>query len=188
MGVEAAVGAGFPARALPTAPGQWGGSGRQRVPTTAWCREDQDGMPVCDPRLAQPGQCPVRHGDIPILPALTLTAVAQPTRALAIGPLQRSPLLQPETTGVDRGEAHAVARPSHAAEQPAHRFATEEHRQLLRAWRAHTTPGGPVAVEGRLDEALDAAPRDRARTAGVLLDLLDGEAVWAECFLTEQVW
>jgi hypothetical protein len=188
LGVEAAVVEGFPARARHTVPGPWGGSGRPSVPTTAWGREDQDGMTGRDPLLAQPGQRPVRPGDRPSVPALTLTDGEQQTSALAIGPLQLGPLLKPETTGGDRGEAHAVARPSHAVETPAHRFETADHRPLLLAWRSHTTPGGPVAVEGRLDEAREAARRDRARTAGVRLDLRDGEAGWAECCRTDHVW
>jgi hypothetical protein len=98
------------------------------------------------------------------------------------------PLLKPETTGGERGEAHAGARQSHAAEKLADLFETEDHRQLFLAWRSHKTPGGPVAVEGLLEEELDAAQRDRARTAGVLLDILEGEAVLSEVFLTDQVW
>ncbi len=188
LGVEAAVVEGFPARARPTAPGPGGGRGRPSVPTTAGCREAPDGMTGRDPLLATPGPRPVRPGDIPLVPALTRTDVAQPTRALESGPLQRGPLLTPETTGVDRGEAPAVARPAHAVETPAHRFETAEHRQLWRAWRSHTTPGGPVAVEGRLAAALDAAPRDRARPAGVRLDMLDVEEVVAACFRTAHVW
>jgi hypothetical protein len=166
MCVDAAVFEGSPERALHTAYGHWGGSGRQRVPTTAWCREDQDWMTVRDPILAKPGQRPVRQGDIPIFPALTVTDVDQYTRAIDIGHLQMGPLLKPETTGVDRGEAHAVARPSYAVEKPANLFETEDHRQLFLAWRSHKTPGGPVAVEGLLEEERDAAQRDRARTAG----------------------
>jgi hypothetical protein len=188
MCVDAAVCEGFPERALHTAPGHGGGSGRPRVPTTAWCREDQDWMTVRDPILAKPGQRPVRQGDIPIFPARTRTDVDQQTSASDIGPLQMGPLLKPETTGGDRGEAHAVARQSHAVETPAHLFEPEDHRQLFLAWRSHTTPGGPVAVEGLLDAEREAAQRDGARTAGVLLDMLDGEEVLAACFLTEHVW
>ena len=188
LGVEAAVVEGFPARAWHTAPGPGGGRGRPRGPTTAWCRDAQDGRTGRDPLLAPPGQRPVRPGDRPSVPALTLTDGEQQTSALAIGPLQRGPLLQPETPSGDRGEAQAVARPSHAVETPATRFETADHRPFVLAWRSHTTPGGPVAVAGRLDDAREAAPRARARTAGVRLDLRDVEDVWAECCRTEHVW
>jgi hypothetical protein len=116
-----------------------------------------------------------------------MTDVDQQTRAIDIGYLQMGPLLKPETTGVDRGEAHAVAQQSHAVEKPENLFETEDYRQLFLAWRSHKTQGGPVAVEGLLEEELDAASRDRARTAGVLLDMLEVEEVWAEFFLTDQV-
>ena len=98
------------------------------------------------------------------------------------------PLLKPETTGVERGAAHAGARPSHAAETRADLFEAAAHWQLLLAWRAHQAPGGPVTVEGMFAEARDAAPRHRARTAGVRLDMLDVEAVWAEVFRSDHVW
>jgi hypothetical protein len=110
------------------------------------------------------------------------------TRAINIGHLQMGPLLKPETTGVERGEAHAVARQSHAAGQLADLFEAEDHRQLLLAWRAHKAQGGPVTVEGLFEEELDAAQRNRARTAGVRLDMLEGEEVLAEVFLSDQVW
>ena len=72
---------------------------------------------MCDPLLAQPCQRLLWQRDIPIFPALPATDVDQQTRAINIGHLQMGPLLKPETTGVDRGEAHAVARQSHAAEK-----------------------------------------------------------------------
>jgi hypothetical protein len=87
------------------------------------------------------------------------------------------PLLKPETTGVDRGEAHTGARQSHAAKKLADLFAAEDHRQLFLAWRSHKAQGGPVTVEGMFEEELDAAQRNHARTAGVLLDILDVEEV-----------
>ena len=89
--VDTALLAGFPERALHTAPGHRGGGGRPREPTTTRGREDQDWMTGRDPRLAQPGQRPVRHGDSPNVPARPATDVDQQTRALTSGPRQRGP-------------------------------------------------------------------------------------------------
>jgi len=119
---------------------------------------------------------------------LTTTDVDKPARTSKRWDRQRGALLQAQPTGVERGAADSGAGSSATAEHPSNLFKAEEHRQLLLAWCSNTAEGGPVAGEGLLAEALDAAQRDRARTAGVIFDLLDGEAVLSKCFLGDEVW
>jgi hypothetical protein len=127
-------------------------------------------------------------GTVPIFPALPVTDLDQLASAVDILHVEMGAFLQAQTTGVERGEAHAVARQSHAAEQPADLFEAEDHGQFFLPWRAHKAQGSPVSVEGLFEEELDAAQRDRARTAGVLLDMLDVQEILSEFFLGDHVW
>ena len=141
-----------------------------------------------DPRRAKPFPRPVGPEDRPICPALPAPDVEPHARALEGAPVELGAFLQAQAPGGERGEAHAVARPSHAAEPPADRCAAEEHRQRGLAWRAPTAPGGPVAVEGLCEAARQAAPRERARPAGVLLDRRAGAAGRSACCRRAHVW
>jgi hypothetical protein len=127
-------------------------------------------------------------GTVPIFPARPVTDLDQRASAVDSLPVEMGAFLQAQTTGVERGAAHAVARQSHAAEQPADLVAAEDHGQFLLPWRAHKAQGRPVSVEGLFEEELDAAQRDRARTAGVRLDILDVQEILSECFLGDHVW
>jgi hypothetical protein len=129
----------------------------------------------------------VWQGDIALVPALTMSDVDQQASAIAIGDLPMSPLLQAEPTGVERGQAHAVAGESHAAKKPVDLFAAEAHRQLLLPWWSHDGEDGPVAIEGMLEEELDATQCNCARAPRVLLDMLEVEAILSEFFLGEHV-
>ena len=185
--VDAPVFEGFPERSLHTAPGHRGGSGRQRDATTARCREDQDGMTRRDPILAQPFPRPLGHGDIPSFPTLPVADVDQQASAVEIAHLELGAFLQAQPTGGGRGEAHAVAGPSHAGETPLARLAAEEHRQLFLAWRTHQAQGGPIALERMVEEELETAQGEGPGTARGVRDVLAREDVVAECFLGDAV-
>jgi hypothetical protein len=60
------------------------------------------------------------------------------------------------------------------------------HRSMSRLARLQAQ-SGPVAVEGLLEAELAAAQRDRARTAGVLLNMHELEDVLAEVVLPDHV-
>jgi hypothetical protein len=186
--VAGAVCAGFPESALKTALGHGGCCGRSADPPTTGRREDQDWRARRDPRLAKPWQRTRWPGHITIVPALTTTDVDTQARTLKMWALQMGALLQAQTTGGERGEADAGAGSSDTAEPPSNRFEAEDHRQLLLAWCANTAEGGPVSVAGMLEEAREAAQRDRARTAGVICDMLDGEEGRSQFFLGDEGW
>ena len=101
--------------------------------------------------------------------------------------LQMGALLQAQTTGVDGGEADSVTEESDTAENLAHLFEAEDHRQLLLARGADKAEGGPVSVEGVLEEARDATQGHRARAPSVRLDMLEIEEILSECFLGNHV-
>ena len=185
---EGALVEGFPERALHTALGHGCGGGRSADPPTTGRRADQDWMAMRDPRLATQWPRTMWPGNITIFPTFTTPDVDKPARTSKRWDLQRGALLQAQTTGVDRGEADAVAGASDTAEPPSNLFEAEDHRQLLLAWCSNNAEGGPGSVEGRLEAELDAAPRDRARTAGVIFDILAGEDVLSTCCLGEAVW
>jgi len=128
------------------------------------------------------------QGNITIFPAFTTTDVDKQARTIKMWDLKMGALLQAQTTGVDRGEADSGAGSSDTAEHPSNLFEAEDHRQLLLAWCSNKAEGGPVSVEGVLEEELDAAKRDRARTAGVIFDMLAVEEVLSKFFLGDSVW
>jgi hypothetical protein len=139
-------------------------------------------MAMRAPRLAKQLPRTLWQGNITIVPALTTTDVDKPARTIKMWDLQMGALLQAQTTGVDRGEADSVAGSSDTAEHPSNLFKAEDHRQFLLAWCSNKAEGGPVSVEGMLEEELDAAKRDSARTAGVIFDILDVEEVLSKFF------
>jgi len=141
-----------------------------------------------DPILAKQWQRTLWQGTITICPACTTTDVDKHARTLTMWDLQRGALLQAQPTGVERGEADSGAGSSDTAEHPSNLFKAEDHRQFLLAWCSNNAEGGPVSVEGMLEEALDAATRDRARTAGVILDMLDVAEVLSKFFRGDYVW
>jgi len=145
-------------------------------------------MAMRDPILAQPWPRTLWQGHITLFPACTTTDVDKHARTIKMWDLQMGALLQAQPPGVDRGEADSGAGSSDTAEHLSNLFKAEDHRQFLLAWCSNTAEGGPVAVEGMLAEALDAAPRDRARTAGGIFDLLDGEEVLSKFFRGDSVW
>jgi hypothetical protein len=128
------------------------------------------------------------QGNITIFPAFTTTDVDKHASTIHMWDLKMGALLQAQPTGVDRGEADSVAGEADTAEHPSNLFEAEDHRQLLLAWGSNTAEGGPVAVESRLEEELDAAKRDSASTAGVIFDILDVEEVLSKFFLGDSVW
>jgi len=141
-----------------------------------------------DPILAKQLQRTMWQGNITIFPAFTTTDVDKQARTIKMWDLKMGALLQAQTTGVDRGEADSGAGSSDTAEHPSNLFEAEDHRQLLLAWCSNKAEGGPVSVEGVLEEELDAAKRDRARTAGVIFDMLAVEEVLSKFFLGDSVW
>jgi hypothetical protein len=141
-----------------------------------------------DPILAKQLQRTMWQGNITIFPAFTTTDVDKHARTINMWDLKMGALLQAQTTGGDRGEADSGAGSSDTAEHPSNLFEAEDHRQLLLAWCSNKAEGGPVSVEGVLEEELDAAKRDRARTAGVIFDMLAVEEVLSKFFLGDSVW
>ena len=97
-------------------------------------------------------------------------------------------LLEAQATGVNRGEADARAEQAGTAEHRSHLFEAQDHGQFLLARGADNAEGGPVSVEGVLEEELDATQGNRARAPRVLLDILDVEEILSEFFLGDHVW
>jgi hypothetical protein len=140
-----------------------------------------------DPRLAKPWQRTMWQGHITIFPALTTTDVDQHARTINMWDLQLGALLQAQPTGVEGGEADAVAEPSDTAENRSHLFGAQDHWQFFLARGADEGEGGPVSVKGILEEELDATPCNRARAPRVRLDMLEVEEILAEFFLGDHV-
>jgi hypothetical protein len=186
--VDGALGEGVPESSLKTALGHGCCGGRSAETPTTGRREDQDWMAMRDPILAKPWQRTMWQGNITIFPAFTTTDVDKHARTLNRWDLKMGALLQAQTPGVNRGEADSVAGSSDTAEHPSTLFEAEDHRQFPLAWCSNKAEGGPVSVEGLLEEELDAAQRDRARTAGVIFDMLDVEEGLSKFFLGDEVW
>jgi hypothetical protein len=185
--VEATVFEGFPERALHAAPGHRVGGGRQADSPTTRRWEDQHGMAMRDPIPPKPFQRPVWQGDIPIFPSFATTDVKQQASAVDLWDLKMGAFLKAQTAGVDRREADPVAQESDTAEKLSNFFDAEDDWKLFLAWGANKGEGGPRSAEGLLEEELDAAERDCARTAGVVLDILEIEEVLSEFFLRDHV-
>jgi len=128
------------------------------------------------------------RGTVPIFPTFAMPDVDQHARAVDILHLQRGALLQAQPTGGERGEADSGAKQADTAEHRSHLFEAQDHWQFFLARGAHKAEGSPVSVEGVLEEARDAAQGNRARAARVVLDMLEGEEIVAECFLADHVW
>jgi hypothetical protein len=185
--VDATVFEGGAERVLNAAAGHGLGGRRQTGPSPTGRREDPDRGAMSDPRLPKQVQRPLRQRDVAIFAAFALPDVDHHASAVDIGDLKTGSLLKPQTTGVDGGQADAVAGESDAAQNPSDLFQAQDHRQLLFAWRANKPEGGPVALEGLFEEELDATQRDGAGAARVVFDVLDREEVLSEFFLGDHV-
>ena len=185
--MDAAVLEGGAERVLNAASGHRVGGGGQTDPPTTGRWEDPDRVAVTEPIRPKPFQRALGQRDRAIFPAFAMPDVDDPTGAVAIGGLKMGSFLKAQATGIDRGQTHAVARESDAAQNPSNLFQAQDHRKLHLAWRSNQAEGGPVALEGVFEEELDATQRDGIGAARVFFDILDREEVLSGFLLSDQI-
>ena len=104
------------------------GVARQELRAGEACGEEQAWGAMSFPVLAKDRQSPLGQRDVAVLASLAVN-VKLHTRAIHIGNLELYGFAQAQTTRVDRGQAGAVVRNVHTAQDPPHFVTTEDHRQ-----------------------------------------------------------
>jgi hypothetical protein len=98
--------------------------------------------------------------DVAIFPALAVTHVQHPARAVDVSHLNVRAFLQSEPAGVNRGEAYSIPRQSHSREDRQHFFDAEDHREFPFVRRPDQLKGSELFSKGFLEEKLDPAESD----------------------------
>jgi hypothetical protein len=107
--------------------------------------------------------------------------------AIDIGDLEPNALHEPEATGVDRGEAHAVDGDADTGENPPHLVAAQDDGEFLLALGPGDVEHIPRPRERLLIEELDPAESDGVRAARDLLDGAQVEEILADVLFRELV-
>jgi hypothetical protein len=176
---------GRPQGVLHTVAGHGCGSRGHAEAAAARRRTDPAGMALGGPVWAESLQGALWQRHRAVLGTCAAAHVHQHPGTIHIGPLEVGPCLKPEAARGDGGQADARAEALQVGQNEADLFWAEDDRELLCPWGSDKGQRGPFPLKGLLVEDLDAAECHGARAAGVVLDILEGEEVVAECFLRD---
>ena len=177
-----------PEGALQRGAAQRCGGGAGALAAVAFGGEEQRGMAMGFPLLAQEQQRAPGQRDIAVLVALAGADVQEHAFRIDIADLEPHAFAQAQAAGVDGGQAHAMIQRGHQGQNPADLVGRENDRQLelgVGAGQLHF--GGPRAAQGLFPEDFDGTDRLGAGLAGYFFVLLEMDAVLAEVFGREQV-
>jgi len=164
------------------------GSGACALAAVPLGGEEQCGMAMRFPLLAQEQQRAFGQRDIAVLVALAAADVQEHAFRIDIADLEPHAFAQPQAAGIDGGQAHAVIQRGHQGQKAAHLVGGENDRQLelgVGAGQFHF--GRPGTAQGFFPEELDGADGLSAGLPGYLFVLLEMDAVLAEVFGREPV-
>jgi len=164
-----------------------GGRGRA-LAGVALGGEEQAGMPMGLPLLAQQFERALRQGHVAIPVALAAPDVQEHAFAIDVAHFQAQPLAQPQAARVDGGQRHALIEGADLGQDAADLGGREDDRQFdLRGGAGELQLRGPGPLEGFLPEELDGAEGLGGGLAGELPNRLEVQEVVAEIFRRELV-
>jgi len=164
-----------------------GGGGGFLVAVT-FAGEEQRGMAMGFPLLAQEVEGALGQWDIPVPVALAGADVEEQAFGVDVADLEAQGFAQAQAAGVDGGQADPVVQFGHGGEEAADLAGGEDDRELelgIGAGQIHL--GGPGAAEGFLPEDFEGADGLGAGLAGDFLVLFEVDAVLAKVFRRDQV-
>ena len=155
-----------------------GGGSALSVATLGW--EEQTGMTMGLPGLAQQFQSALGQGDVTVSVAFAASDVSEHAFGVDVADLQVDAFAQAQAAGIDGHQTHLVVQGGDAGQHPAHLFSREDDRQLELIVGSHQFQFlGPGAVEGFFPEQFDGADGLGGGLAGKFLFLFEVDAVLA---------
>jgi hypothetical protein len=168
------------------AQGFGGGGGAQAGMTLGG--EDQRGMAMGFPLLAQEQERAFGQRDVTILIALAGADVKEPAPGVNVADFQAEPFAQAQAAGIDEDQADAMIQGGNGGEDAAGFGGGKDDGEFELGIGADQIQfGGPDALEGFLPEELEGADDLGAGLAGDLLDGLQMDAVLAELLGGDEV-
>jgi hypothetical protein len=159
---------------------RFGGGGRA-LAGVALGGEEQRGMAMSFPELAQQQQGAFGQGDVTIALALAAADVEETAIGIDVADFQAQAFAQAQAAGVDRGQGDAMIQSGHGREDAAHLGGREHDGQFeLGIGADQLQLGGPDALERLFPEQLEGADDLGGGLAGQVLFRFEVEAVLAE--------
>ena len=143
--------------------------------------EDQRGMAMGFPLLAQEQERAFGQRDVTILIALAGADVKEPAPGVNVADFQAEPFAQAQAAGIDEDQADAMIQGGNGGEDAAGFGGGKDDGEFELGIGADQIQfGGPDALEGFLPEELEGADDLGAGLAGDLLVGLEMDAILAE--------
>jgi len=134
------------------------GGGDDRPAVVAFGREEETGMAMALPALAQEEQRALREGDVAVAIALAATDVQEHALGVNVADLQIQALAQAQAAGVDGDQGDPVIEGRDGGENATDLGGGQDDRELeLGVGSDELDLRGPGSVEGLLPEQLDGA-------------------------------
>ena len=164
------------------------GGGGGTLTTMALGGEEEPGMVMGFPELAQPEQGALGQRHVTVAIALAAANVQQGALAIDVADLQAKTFAQAQAAGIDGGEGDAMIEGLHAAQDIAHLDGGEDDGEFeLGGGAGELQFGGPETLEGFFPEQFDGAEGLGGRLAGEAAVGLEMEEVLAEFLGRDEV-
>lgn len=164
------------------------GGGGSALAVVAFGREEQCGMFMGSPLLAQELERALGQGNVTITIAFARADVQEHAPGIDIGNGQAQAFAQAQAAGIDGGQSDAMIQGGNGRENFAHFAGREDDREFeLGIGAGQFQFVRPHPFESFLPEELDGAESLGAGLAGGLLDGFEMNEVLAELFRSEQV-
>src|SRR5438128_10726523 len=141
---------------------------------------------MSEPQFAQLFQGPLGQRHETIFVSFAPDAQEHPLRIDVANP-QEQTFTESQATGIDRGQTNPVHRSAHARENLSDFLPAQDHGQFLFPPRAQELKGGPVTLEGVLEQELDAAQSDGGGGTSHFLFQGEEQEVATQFFLRDEV-
>lgn len=159
------------------------GGGGSALAVVAFGREEQRGMAMGLPELAQQFERALRQGDVAIAIAFGAANVQEHPFGIDVADLQAQAFSQAQAAGVKGGQTDPMIQGGHRRENFANFDGGEDDRQFeLRIGADQLDFGGPDLLEGFFPEEFDRAESLRGSLAGDFFDGLEVDEILAEFF------
>lgn len=165
-----------------------GGGGSPLTSSLTFGREQEGGMAMGLPELAEQFQGALGQGHVAIAIAFAATDVEEHALRIDVAHLQAQAFAQPESTGVDGGQADAVIQGLDLGQDLADLGGRKDHGQFeLRIGADQLQFFRPWALERLFPEELESADELGGGLTSDLLDRLEVDAVLADLFEADQL-
>ena len=111
------------------------------------------------PEFSELGESFVWQGHQPIVTAFAVDVQEHP-RGIDLGDGQAAAFIQTQATDINGGQTDPVNGFAHTGQDLSDFLPAQDHGQFLLSGRTQEFEGGPISLEGILEEELDAAQRD----------------------------